>query len=125
MQPDKSLRPRSRIASFGHAFRGISCLIAQEPNAKLHLLASLAALALGYFCHISRGEWIALVIVIAIVWLAEAFNTCIEMLCDLWSKGAFHPQVKRIKDISAAAVLLSAIAAFVTGALIFFNKSLF
>ncbi|MBS1615224.1 MAG: diacylglycerol kinase family protein [Bacteroidetes bacterium] len=119
MQPDKSLRPRSRMASFGHAFRGIKSLIAQEPNAKLHLVATLAVLVLGFYYRISRGEWMALIIVIAIVWLAEAFNTCIEMLCDLWTEGAFHPQVKRIKDIAAGAVLLSALAAAVTGLLIF------
>ena len=56
---------------------------------------------------------------IALVWMAEAFNTCIEMLCDLWCKGEYHPQIKRIKDISAAAVLFISIAAAVTGAIIF------
>jgi diacylglycerol kinase len=36
----------------------------------------------------------------------------------------FDPRIKFIKDVSAAAVLLSAIAAFFTGAIIFLPKLL-
>jgi len=35
-----------------------------------------------------------------------------------------HPGIKFIKDVSAAAVLLSAVAAFLTGAIIFIPKLL-
>ena len=119
MQPNKSLHPRSRLSSFGYAIRGIGSLVRQEPNAKLHALATLGAIGLGIARHISRGSWLALVIVIALVWMAEAFNTCIEMLCDLWCKGEYHPKVKLIKDIAAAGVLFISIAAALTGAIIF------
>lgn len=120
MKPLKSLHPRARLSSIGYALQGIRALVRQEPNAKLHALATLGAIALGIIRHITRGEWLALVIVIAMVWLAEAMNTCIEILCDLWCKGEHHPQVKTIKDIAAAGVLIAALAAVITGALIFF-----
>jgi diacylglycerol kinase len=119
MQPNKSMHPRARLSSFGYALRGIGSLARQEPNAMIHAIATIGAIALGIYYHISRGEWLALIVVIALVWLAEAFNTCIEMLCDLWCKGEYHPQVKRIKDIAAAAVLIAAVSAAVTGVIIF------
>ncbi len=116
---NKSIHPRARLSSFGYAIRGIGSLIKAEPNAKLHAVASVAAVALGLLRHIGQGQWLALIAVIALVWMAEAFNTCIEMLCDLWCKGEYHPKVKAIKDIAAAAVLIAAAAAVVTGILIF------
>jgi diacylglycerol kinase len=119
MQPNKSIHPRSRFNSFGYAITGIRSLVRLEPNAVLHTIATFAAIVLGFYRHISRGEWIALAIVITLVWLAEALNTCIEILCDLWCKGEYHPQVKIIKDIAAAAVLIASICAVITGAIIF------
>ncbi len=121
MSSNKSIHPKARLASFGHAIHGIGSLIRQEPNAMLHTIATAVTIALGFTRHISRGEWTALIIVITLVWMAEALNTCIEMLCDLWCKGEYHPQVKRIKDIAAAAVLIASICAAVTGAIIFLH----
>lgn len=115
----KSLHPKHRLTSFGYAFNGIKSLIAQEPNAKIHLAGTLAAIGFGLFRHISKMEWIALVVVIAIVWIAEALNTCVEMLCDLWCKEEFHPKVKIIKDIAAGAVLVAALCAVITACFIF------
>jgi len=51
------------------------------------------------------------------------FNTAIEKLADMVS-GDFHPSIKFIKDVSAAAVMVSAMAAFITGAIIFLPKLL-
>ena len=118
MKP-KSHHPAARLSSFGHAIRGIGSLIRQEPNARLHAVATAAVVALGFIRHITRAEWLALVIVIALVWIAEALNTCVEILCDLWCKGEYHPQVKIIKDIAAAAVIIAALCAAVTGVIIF------
>ena len=119
MEPNKSIHPRARLSSFGYAIRGIGQLFRQEPNAKIHALLTVVAIGLGVIRQISKGEWMALGIVIALVWMAEAFNTCVEMLCDVWCEGKYHPQVKIIKDIAAGAVLVAAVAAGVTGVIIF------
>jgi diacylglycerol kinase (ATP) len=50
------------------------------------------------------------------VWVAEAFNTAFEHLCDVVSPQ-FHPAVEKAKDVGAAAVLICATAAAVLGAL--------
>ena len=119
MDPRKSLHPKSRLASFRYAFNGLRSLLRQEPNIKLHALATLLALGLAVYKQLSRLEWIALIVVIAMVWITEALNTCIEELCNMYTGETFHPKVKLIKDIAAGAVLLASIAALVTGAILF------
>jgi len=51
----------------------------------------------------------------------ELLNTAIEKLCDTISTE-IQPEIKIIKDVSAAAVLLSAAGSVVTGIIIFFPK---
>jgi diacylglycerol kinase (ATP) len=109
---------RERIASFGHAFRGLRALLATQPNARIHAVATAAALALGALLRVSAGEWLALALAIALVWTAEGFNTAIEALCDVASPGP-HPLVRRAKDVAAAAVLLAAAGALGVGLLVF------
>ena len=112
---------RNRISSFRYAFRGLSDLFRGQPNARIHLLAAILAVALGFYCHISRMEWIALSICISLVLALEALNTALEYLTDLVSPE-FHPLAGKAKDIAAAAVLLAAAGAVVVGLLIFIPR---
>jgi diacylglycerol kinase (ATP) len=64
----------------------------------------------------SAGEWRWLFLAMALVWLAEAFNTAIEKLCDRIEPG-FDPAIGRIKDVSAGAVLIASFAAALIGVL--------
>ena len=114
------LHPRERIASIGHALRGLRNLFKAEPNTKIHALATVVVIVAGFVRHVSRLQWTALVLTITLVWMTEAFNTAIERLCDLWCGGEYHPQVKLIKDISAGAVLLVSAASVVIALLVFF-----
>lgn len=108
----------SRLESFRHAGRGLWTLVASQHNARIHLLATLAALALALAVGISRLEWCAIVVAIVMVWTAEALNTALEFLCDVASPE-FHPLVENAKDIAAGAVLASAIGAALIGLLVF------
>jgi diacylglycerol kinase (ATP) len=111
----------NRVSSFGFAFRGIYELIKSEPNARIHLAATIIALLAALLLHISKTEWCILMIVIALVWAAEAFNTVIEKIIDLHFKE--HNETARIiKDISAGAVLICSIAALICGLIIFLPK---
>ncbi|MNY79213.1 Undecaprenol kinase [compost metagenome] len=56
-----------------------------------------------------------------IVLIAELLNTAIEVLVDLVSPD-IHPKAKIIKDVAAAAVLVSALTAVVVGLVIFIPK---
>ena len=108
-----------RIASIGYALEGLKELM-KEPNAKIHIIAAIGAIVMGFLQHISTAKWVALVFAIAMVLVAEAFNTAIEKICDLGTDGQFHPVVKIIKDVAAAAVLIAAAASTAIGVFIFF-----
>ena len=111
------------IKSFGYAFTGIYDLLRSEPNTRIHLLATVCALIAGILFRISKTEWCIILIVIALVWAAEAFNTVIEKLTDhLFPE--YHEKARFAKDISAGAVLVCAMAALVCGLIIFVPKLL-
>jgi diacylglycerol kinase (ATP) len=114
---------KARLKSFKYAFEGLNAFFTTQHNAIIHLLITIMAFTGAVFFNVSKGEVIAIVLAAGLVWAAELFNTAIEKLADMVSKD-FHPSIKFIKDVSAAAVLLSAIAAFITGAIIFIPKLL-
>ena len=114
----KGFSAASRVRSFVYAAHGIRAVVTSQHNAWIHAVATLAAVALGLSLRIPRLEWIAIVFAIAAVWSAEAFNTALELLCDVASP-TFHPLVKSAKDIAAGAVLICAVGAMVTALLVF------
>jgi diacylglycerol kinase len=105
------------VRSFGFAFAGLRTVIRSQPNYRIHLLAAIVALGAGLLLRLSPAELALLVLTVALVLAAEALNTAIETVCDLVSP-AYHPLVKRAKDASAAAVLITAIASVVIAALL-------
>lgn len=112
---------KKRIRSFSYAFSGILELIKSEPNARIHLIATICAILLGISLEISNAEWCVILIVIALVWAAEAFNTVVEKLVNHLFKN-YHDTARITKDISAGAVLICAIAALICGLIIFLPK---
>ena len=112
---------RRRINSFRFAFRGLADLFRTQANARIHLGAALLVLALGFWLNISRLEWLALALCMALVLALEAVNTALEYLTDLISPGE-HPLAGKAKDAAAAAVLVAAVGALAVGALVFLPK---
>jgi len=113
----------ARLKSFRYAFEGLTIFFAAEHNAIIHLLITIFVFIAAAFFNLSKGEWIAIILATGFVWTTELFNTAIERLSDLVSKD-FNPEIKFIKDVSAAAVLVAAVVAFLTGAIIFIPKIL-
>lgn len=109
---------RKMFRSFGYAAEGVFALFKYENNARFHLLAALTVLIAGGVLGLTYLEWIIIGIVIGGVWAAEAFNTAIEKLCDVVSPD-IHPQIKAIKDLAAAGVLIMACTAAFTGIIVF------
>lgn len=114
MKGDKHFSMADRLKSFKYAINGIRVFITQEHNARIHVLAAIVAVVLGFMCNLCSLEWIVVLIAIAMVFIAEIFNTAIERLCDF-----VHPEcnqaIKEIKDLSAGAVLVSAALAITIG----------
>lgn len=114
----KAFSLAARLASFRHALAGIATLLRDEHNARIHLLATLLVLGLAWYLQLSKGDYLALLVVIALVWLAEAMNSALEYLCDALVPE-HHELIAKAKDVAAAGVLICAAVAVAVGALIF------
>ena len=118
---EKEFSIRDRLKSFIYAFNGIRLLIRTEHNARIHLTAAGVATALGFYFRIQTYEWIAVILCIGSVIAAETFNSALEYLADFVSPE-YSSQIGAVKDLSAAAVLFTAITAGCAGAVIFIPK---
>ncbi|MBN8697887.1 MAG: diacylglycerol kinase family protein [Bacteroidetes bacterium] len=112
---------KRRLKSFQFAFEGLVVFFKTQPNAWIHLLAAILVGAAGFYFQLDKLEWFMIITAIALVFIVEMINTAIEFLCDK-IEPTFDPQIKRIKDISAAAVLFAAIIACVIGGIVFIPK---
>lgn len=121
MKKNNPFSLKERNKSFKYAFEGIATFFRQEHNARIHLAATIAVIGLSIIFPVSRMEAIALTFAIGFVWVAEIFNTAIEKMADFISKET-NPAIKTIKDLSAAAVLVAAVIAVITGCFIFIPK---
>lgn len=112
---------RKRLQSFRYAFNGIRLLFRLEHNSWIHAFITLCVILAGVFLGLSPLEWAAIIIVIGLVLAAEAFNSAIEALADHVCTD-YNEDIKRVKDLAAGAVLLTAIAAAIVGLIIFVSK---
>jgi len=107
----------SRIAAFGHAFRGWWTVLKTQHNAWVHSLVATLVVLVGLWLGLPARDWAVLALTIAMVFTAEFINTAIEAVVDLASP-AHHPLAKVGKDVGAGAVLVAALAAVLIGLLI-------
>jgi diacylglycerol kinase len=106
------------LKSFSHALRGLQHALIHEKNFRIEIFCAAAAIGCAFVFNISKIEWFVVIINIAAVLTAELFNTSIENLCNMIHKTT-HPIIKIVKDVSAAAVVITALCAFVCGSIIF------
>jgi diacylglycerol kinase len=105
------------LRSFRFAFRGLGQVLARERNARVHLAAAAAALAVSLWLGLGRVEIAVVVLAIGLVLAAEVVNTVVERMLDLLHP-AHSERVRAIKDMSAAAVLVTALTALAVAALL-------
>lgn len=105
-------------ASFRYALAGLLQVFKTERNMKIHLTAGIAALLLSAFFHLSWTEFLFVLTAMAMVFMAEAFNTAIETVVDLVSPER-HQLAGKAKDIAAGAVLVTAVFAVLVGIIVF------
>ena len=107
----------SRIAAFGHAFRGWLYVLKTQQNAWIHSHFASAVVLVGLWVGLNPIDWAVIVLTIAMVFTAEFINTAIEAVVDLASP-VHHPLAKVGKDVGAGAVLIASLAGVVIGLLI-------
>ena len=108
---------RGRRNSFQYAFAGFLFVLKTQKNAWLHLTATAIVIFVSFWLGIGRFEWVAILLVIGLVWMAEFMNTALEVIVDLASPEK-HPLAKVGKDVGAASVLIAAILAVIIGVIV-------
>jgi diacylglycerol kinase len=112
---------KARINSFGHAINGLKILLKYEYNARIHIIIGILVIIAGIVFRIKTIEWMLIIFAIGIVFTCEIFNTVTEYLMDYISPS-FNNEIKKIKDLSAAAVLIMSITSVILGIIIFLPK---
>jgi len=112
---------KNRLQGFRYAAKGLRIAFATQPNFRIHCLAAVFALALNVILQVSAMEWVVITIAIAMVLVAEILNSSLEFLGDAISTE-YHEAIGKAKDLGAAAVLVSAIAAAILGLVVYVPK---
>ncbi len=111
----------NRIKSIRFAFRGALILIRTEPSIQIQVCIAFLITGAGFYYNISKTEWVLQNLAIACVLGIEGINTAIEKIAD-FVQPEFDKKIGFIKDISAGAVLLIAIASIINGLIIYLPK---
>ncbi|MCB0820263.1 MAG: diacylglycerol kinase family protein [Bacteroidetes bacterium] len=109
---------KKRIQAFGHAFRGIAIGFRREVHMRIHFVLAFVALTAAWFFQISKMEWIAVLLCIAMVFAAEMLNAAVEHLANRVNRE-YDPEIGAVKDIAAGAVLIAALFALTVGCIIY------
>lgn len=121
MEEKEKFSFKDRIRSFGYAFNGLKILFRFEHNAWIHSIITFVVIILGFLLKISSVEWVGVLLCIGMVLAAEAFNSSIEKIMNRLIPQ-YDEQVKQVKDMAAAGVLITAIIAVIVGLVIFSPK---
>ena len=121
MIPEKNNDISRSIKSFSFAWNGLKIAFSTQVNFKIQTIAGLIVFFAAFLLDFMVIEWIMLIFIVSIVLIAELVNTAIEIITDhLFPE--YHLTAGKIKDIAAAAVLITAFTALVAGLLLFLPK---
>lgn len=119
--PETDYKKHSFLGGFKYAFRGIATCVKDENNLLIQFSASMMVIMFAVFLKCTFVEWAVLIIMCFLVVSFEMINTAIENICDKITLE-YDEKVKKIKDISAGAVLTMSICAIVVAGIIFLPK---
>ncbi len=106
-----------------YALNGVLFFFRTERNGKIELVITVLTLGMSYWLRISLLELTVLLLCIALIIAGEMINTSIERVCNYMTLD-HHPEIGRIKDLAAGAVLILSVFAGVIGLIVFVPKIL-
>jgi diacylglycerol kinase (ATP) len=109
------------IESMKFAIKGILYLFLYHRNMRIIFLLGFTAFCAGLFFRLNGIELAVLCVTITLVFMAEIFNTAIEMLMDML-RVKYHLRIKLVKDIAAGVVVLTCLNAIAVGYVLFIKK---
>ena len=96
--------------SVKNSINGYIYAYTNEQSLTIHAILTILVLLSGFYFHISKMQWAILVVVMAMVIIAELLNTAIEATVDLITKE-YNELAKIAKDCASAAVFTASILA--------------
>lgn len=117
----KPQKNRTFISSFRYAFEGVRTVFQEERNMRSHTFLTLSVLFISLFLNLTVNEWFWIILVCFLVLVMEVWNTVVENIVDLVSPH-YHPLAKKVKDMAAAAVLLTSVLSVIIGSIILIPK---
>lgn len=90
-------------------------------NMRIIFMMGIAALLLGFYFNLKGIELIALCITVTLVFMAEIFNTAVELMMNTITEK-YHIKIRLIKDIAAGIVVITCLNAAVIGYVLFIRK---
>ncbi len=110
---------RRFLRGFKCAAAGIIYSLKTQRNMRIHFIAALLVLGLGYWLRIDSRDMLFVFFAIALVITAEMVNTAVEAVVDL-NVQDYHPGARAAKDIAAGAVLVAALNSIVVAYIVFY-----
>ena len=101
-----------------NAITGLRIAFRSERNLNIQAGFALVTVLTGFAAQLKPKEWIMTLFCIGSVLTLELVNTAIEELCNLVDSN-HNRAIGKIKDISAGAVLATALFSTLIGAIIF------
>jgi len=107
-----------KLNSFKNALKGLKKVFKEEKNFQFHVIIAIIVVLLSIYWQLAAWQWIIILLLITLILVLEIINTIIERFIDIL-KPRIHSYVKDIKDMSAAMVMVSTIAAVIIGLIVF------
>jgi diacylglycerol kinase len=107
-----------RMNALSNAWSGIRLAAMEEDHVRIHLSAAVLVIFMGAWFSVTSLEWFMLLACIVLVITLELVNSAIERLCNVVMPEP-HINIKYVKDVCAAAVLIASIFAVITGLIVF------
>jgi diacylglycerol kinase (ATP) len=111
---------RKWIQSANHAIEGILHAAKTQRHMRYHFYAAILILIVSFSIGISWSEVVILITLSIIVLSVEMLNSALETITDILFRE-YDERAKRIKDMAAGAVLITATGAAVIGFVIFYE----
>lgn len=113
--------PHKIINSFNAAIAGILYVLKTQRNMRIHFVIAALVIFGSLFLGLEIFDLLFLLSAVVLVLLTEMINTVVELTMDMIEER-YHPLARIVKDVSAGAVLITALYSVAVGYLVLFRK---
>ena len=103
------------------ACKGIGYLFIFHRNMRIIFILGLLAFLFGVYIKLKGIELVALCITITLVFMAEIFNTAIELMLNSLTEE-YHVKIRLVKDIAAGIVVITCLNALAVSYVLFWRN---